>query len=147
MIPDSRIPREILENELERVKRLITDIRLEQKITVKEFNKIKNEFDFVVVAAGARKPRMLPVPGIELAVSANDFLAAAKSGMVSPGKKVVIIGAGNVGCDVATEAHRLGAETLTLIDVQEAGGIWQGERGCRSCGRHLPVALLYQGDQ
>src|SRR5690606_31030798 len=29
------------------------------------------------------------------------------------------IGAGNVGCDVATEAHRLGAEDILLIDVQE----------------------------
>ena len=32
---------------------------------------------------------------------------------------VVIIGAGNVGCDVATEAHRLGAEDILLIDIQE----------------------------
>jgi ferredoxin len=30
-----------------------------------------------------------------------------------------IIGAGNVGCDAATEAHRLGAEDITLIDIQE----------------------------
>ena len=36
-----------------------------------------------------------------------------------PGKRVVIIGAGNVGCDVATEAHRLGAASVTLIDIQE----------------------------
>jgi ferredoxin len=35
------------------------------------------------------------------------------------GKRVVIIGAGNVGCDVATEAHRLGAEDISLIDIQE----------------------------
>ena len=78
VIPDSRIPRQTLENELERVKRLVPDIRLEQKITAKAFKKIKKEFDYVVVAAGARKPRMLPVPGIELAVSANDFLAAPR---------------------------------------------------------------------
>ena len=34
-------------------------------------------------------------------------------------KKITIIGAGNVGCDVATEAHRLGARDITLIDVQK----------------------------
>mgnify|MGYP000267113287 FL=1 len=34
-------------------------------------------------------------------------------------KKFLIIGAGNVGCDVATEAHRLGAEEITLIYIQE----------------------------
>ena len=38
---------------------------------------------------------------------------------MKPGKRIVIIGAGNVGCDVATEAHRLGAEEITLIDVQK----------------------------
>lgn len=43
----------------------------------------------------------------------------AKSGNISPGKSVIIIGAGNVGCDVATEAHRLGAEDITLLDIQE----------------------------
>jgi pyruvate/2-oxoglutarate dehydrogenase complex dihydrolipoamide dehydrogenase (E3) component len=31
----------------------------------------------------------------------------------------VIIGAGNVGCDAATEAHRLGASEITLVDIQE----------------------------
>jgi threonine dehydrogenase-like Zn-dependent dehydrogenase len=35
------------------------------------------------------------------------------------GRNVVVIGAGNVGCDVATEARRLGARDITLIDVQE----------------------------
>jgi NADPH-dependent glutamate synthase beta subunit-like oxidoreductase len=32
---------------------------------------------------------------------------------------VVVIGAGNVGCDAATEANRLGAEEILLIDIQE----------------------------
>jgi NADPH-dependent 2,4-dienoyl-CoA reductase/sulfur reductase-like enzyme/Pyruvate/2-oxoacid:ferredoxin oxidoreductase delta subunit len=52
-------------------------------------------------------------------VPAFDFLLKAKSGGIKPGKRVVIIGAGNVGCDAATEAHRLGAEDITLIDIQE----------------------------
>lgn len=119
VIPDSRIPKETLQKELERVKRFVSDIRLEQKITPKSFQKIRKEFDYVVVAAGARKPRMLQVPGIDHAISANDFLAQSKIDQTKPAKKVVIIGAGNVGCDVATEAHRMGAETITLIDVQK----------------------------
>ncbi|MGA7875136.1 MAG: NAD-binding protein [Desulfoferrobacter sp.] len=32
---------------------------------------------------------------------------------------MVVIGAGNVGCDAAAEVHRLGAEEITLIDIQE----------------------------
>jgi NADPH-dependent glutamate synthase beta subunit-like oxidoreductase len=35
------------------------------------------------------------------------------------GKRVLVIGAGNVGRDAATEAHRLGAEEILLIDIQE----------------------------
>ena len=134
VIPDSRIPRQTLENELDRVKQLIGDIRLEQKITAKSFKKIKKEFDYVVVAAGARKPRMLPVPGIEFAVSANDFLAAAKTDAISPGHKMVIIGAGNVGCDVATEAHRLGAQIITLIDVQKPAAFGKEKEDAEAVG-------------
>jgi ferredoxin len=43
----------------------------------------------------------------------------SKAGQVQVGKRVLVIGAGNVGCDAATEAHRLGAEDITLIDIQE----------------------------
>ena len=35
------------------------------------------------------------------------------------GKEVIVIGAGNVGCDVACEAYRLGAENVTLVDIQK----------------------------
>lgn len=150
IIPDSRIPQQTLSKELERVKQLVTDIRLEQKITPKNFQKIKKEFDYVIVAAGARKPRMLPVPGVEFATSANDFLAKAKEyqpnqtqhieNQTKPFKKVVIIGAGNVGCDVATEAHRLGAETITLIDVQKPAAFGKEKEDAEAVGAtfHYP---------
>ena len=52
-------------------------------------------------------------------ITALDFLIQAKTGKAKPGEKVVIIGAGNVGCDVATEAYRFGAKDITLIDIQE----------------------------
>ncbi|MBF0200165.1 MAG: FAD-dependent oxidoreductase [Desulfamplus sp.] len=134
VIPDSRIPRETLEKELERVTKMIPDIRLNHGITPRSFAKIKKEFDYVIVAAGTKKPRMLPVPGIELAVSANDFLALAKVDKVKPGKRVVIIGAGNVGCDAATEAHRLGAEIITLIDVQKPAAFGREKKEAESVG-------------
>jgi NADPH-dependent glutamate synthase beta subunit-like oxidoreductase len=53
---------------------------------------------------------------------------------------VVIIGAGNVGCDVAAEAARLGAVEITLLDVQAAGLVRQGARGSRKGGRQVPLA-------
>ncbi len=133
-IPASRIPQATLEKELERVKNFISDIRLKQKVTSNKFQKIKKEFDYTVIAAGAKKPRMLPIPGIELALSATEFLMAAKTNSVKPGKKLVIIGAGNVGCDVATEAHRLGAETITMIDVQKPAAFGKEKEDAEAVG-------------
>ncbi len=119
VIPGSRIPKETLDAELLRAKELIRNVKLNQTIENKEFSKIKYDYDFTIIAAGAKKPRTLPIPGIEKALFANDFLEKAKKNKIKPGKTIVIIGAGNVGCDVATEAHRLGAKTITMIDVQK----------------------------
>ncbi len=119
VIPGSRIPKETLETELNRVKAFIPNIKVKQKITQKKFSKIILDYDFTIIAAGAKKPRSLPIPGIEQATFANDFLEKSKKGKVKPGKAMVIIGAGNVGCDVATEAHRLGARDITMIDIQK----------------------------
>jgi NADPH-dependent glutamate synthase beta chain and related oxidoreductases len=62
----------------------------------------------VVVASGAQSPRIPPITGKEHLVPALDFLRQAKLNAIDVGKNMVIIGAGNVGCDVATEAFRMG---------------------------------------
>ncbi len=142
VIPGSRIPPEILEAELARVKELIPDIRLEQEIDAGQFDRIKYDFDFTIVAAGAKKPRSLPIPGIDRAVFANDFLAGAKQNPQNPGKKIVIIGAGNVGCDVATEAHRLGFTDLTLIDVQKPAAFGREKQDAEACGAKFKWPLF-----
>ncbi len=134
VIPGSRIPEQTLKTELDRIKALIPDIRLEQSIDADTFAKIREEYDFTIVAAGAKKPRRLPVPGIERAVFANAFLSQAKAGNAGPGRQVVIIGAGNVGCDVATEAHRLGAREITLIDVQRPAAFGRELDDAKKCG-------------
>jgi len=85
-----------------------------------EFAKLQKDFDYVIVAVGTHEPRRIPFPGHEKVVAALDFLKAGKSDKpLKPGKQVVIIGAGNVGCDVACEAYRLGAEQVTLVDIQK----------------------------
>ncbi|MGM0394044.1 MAG: FAD-dependent oxidoreductase [Thermodesulfobacteriota bacterium] len=134
VIPGSRIPEQTLKTELDRIKALIPDIRLEQSIDADTFAKIRDNYDFTIVAAGAKKPRRLPVPGIERAVFANEFLSQAKAGNAGPGRQVVIIGAGNVGCDVATEAHRLGAREITLIDVQRPAAFGRELEDAKKCG-------------
>ncbi|MCD4719736.1 MAG: FAD-dependent oxidoreductase [Desulfobacula sp.] len=134
LIPGSRVPKETLEAELKRVKKIIPDIKLNQRIDSKKFLKIKYDYDFTIVAAGAKKPRSLPIPGIEKAVFANDFLTESKKDKSKPGKRVVIIGAGNVGCDVATEAHRLGAKEITMIDVQQPAAFGKEKEDAQAIG-------------
>ena len=118
-IPGSRIPKEVLDKELERVAEVIPHIHLHQKLEKTDVERLVEDYDFVVVAVGAQSPRTLPIPGKERLTPALEFLARAKENAVEVGRRVVIIGAGNVGCDVAAEAHRLGAEDITLVDVQE----------------------------
>lgn len=134
VIPDSRIPLETLKAELDRVKQLIPDIRLGQPVTSGEFKRIHKEYDYTIIATGATRPRRLPIPGIENAVTYMDFLCAAKNNTANPGKHVVIIGAGNVGCDVATEAYRLGAETVTMIDVQKPAAFGREREEAEAAG-------------
>nr|WP_319392213.1 FAD-dependent oxidoreductase [uncultured Desulfobacter sp.] len=134
VIPESRIPADTLNAEMDRIKSYIKDIRFGEAIDAEKFAEIKNSHDYVVVAAGAKKPRSLPVKGVERAVFANDFLEQAKAEKIKPGKKVVIIGAGNVGCDVATEAHRLGAVDITLIDVQKPAAFGKEREDAEACG-------------
>jgi len=119
VIPDSRIPVDVIEAEINRIHKIIPHINLKKDLSKIEIKKLSNEYKFVIIASGANKPKTLPITGSEKISPANTFLENAKNNNVKIGKKVVIIGAGNVGCDVATEAHRLGASEITLIDVQQ----------------------------
>ena len=134
LIPESRIPGEVLTAELERIRKVIPHVHLQQDLEKEDLERLKNDFDFIVLATGAQKPRTLPVPGKERMTTASDFLAAARKNDIRPGKRVVIIGAGNVGCDVATEAHRLGAEELMLIDVQKPAAFGKEREEAEAAG-------------
>lgn len=117
-IPGSRIPKEVFDQEIDRVGKVISHVHLQQSLTRADTEQLIVDHDFVVIAAGAQKPRTLPIPGSERMTTALDFLKASKADTAKVGERVVIIGAGNVGCDVATEASRLGAKDITLLDVQ-----------------------------
>ncbi|MEM5786145.1 MAG: FAD-dependent oxidoreductase [Syntrophobacteraceae bacterium] len=118
-IPKSRIPDEVINAELDRIKSAFPHVNLRQRLERDDIEELKEGYDFVVIASGAQKPRLLNIPGKEKMIPAIEFLRRSKANKSKPAKRVVIVGAGNVGCDAATEAHRLGAEEITLIDVQE----------------------------
>ncbi len=134
LIPESRIPHVVLTKEIEKIKAVLSSVNLKHPLQREDTEKILDEFDCLVLAAGAQKPRTIPVPGKELMIAASDFLKRAKKSDIEPGEKVVIIGAGNVGCDVATEACRLGASDITLIDVQEPAAFGKEKEDAEKAG-------------
>lgn len=120
-IPRERLPHEILEKELSRFIEIGVHVHLNKKINQETFEEIYKDHEIVIVACGAHQPRIFPFPGSEHIVSAYDFLRGMNIGD-SPnltGKKVVIIGAGNVGMDVASQAFNCGAESVIAVDIQK----------------------------
>ncbi len=115
VIPDSRIPKEVISAELERIQKVIPHVRLRQKLGKEDIDRLREDYDFIVIAIGLEKAGTLDVPGKERMLTALDFLAMSKEDQIKPGNRVVVIGAGNVGCDVATEAYRLGAKEVILL--------------------------------
>ena len=134
VIPGSRIPDEVVEHELNRINEKIEHVHLKNLLGKGEFLKLRGEYDFLVIATGAQEPRMISVPGHEKAIPALDFLKRSKANQIEAGKRVVVIGAGNVGCDAATEAFRLGARDITLIDIQEPASFGKEREDAEAIG-------------
>ena len=134
VIPESRIPKEVVAAELERIQKVIPHVHLQQEISNVEFERLREDYDFLVIAIGAQKPITLPVSGADKMIPAFDFLVQAKAGKIKPGRRMVVIGAGNVGCDVATEAHRLGSKDITLIDIQEPASFGKERDAAEAAG-------------
>ena len=133
-IPRNRIPDEVVDFELRRVQERIRQVHLKKPLTKKEFQRLQGKHDALVIAVGAQKPRLLPVPGQERALPALEFLRRSKQDGIAVGERVVIIGAGNVGCDVAAEAARLGAREITLLDIQEPASFGAERKHAEAAG-------------
>ncbi|MCG6929829.1 MAG: FAD-dependent oxidoreductase, partial [Desulfofustis sp.] len=121
VVPWERLPQAIWDEEIKRFMSLPNvHVNLDVEMTPARFEQLKDEFDYVIIAVGTHQPRRLTFPGHERVVPALDFLKEAKTKeSMNVGREVVVIGAGNVGCDVACEAYRLGAERVTLVDIQK----------------------------
>ncbi len=121
VVPWERLSQAIWDSEIKRfLETPNIHVHLNIDMDKESFKKLQDEFDYVIVAVGTHKPRKIQFPGSEKVLTALDFLKSAKNdAKTKVGKEVVVIGAGNVGCDVACEAYRLGAEKVTLIDIQK----------------------------
>jgi NADPH-dependent glutamate synthase beta subunit-like oxidoreductase len=118
-----RVDRRVLETEIKR----IIDLGVETKMGVRvgtdiTLDQLEKEYDAVFVGVGAQAGRGLPIPGFAGtpgATNAIEFLRnyEIEGDEISIGKKVVIIGDGNVAMDVARLAIRLGSEAILVSGV------------------------------
>ncbi len=129
-IPEFRLPKDILSAEIETLSALgveiVTDTVVGQLVTIPELLS-EEGFDAVFIGSGAGLPVFLGVPGENLngVYSANEFLTRVNlmrayefpkaDTPVWRGRKVAVVGGGNVAMDSARTALRLGAEEVFLI--------------------------------
>lgn len=120
-IPRERLPKRILDKELSRFAELGVNVKLNFEVDRKRFDKIYRDHDIVVIAVGAHEARTIPFPGSENVVAGIDFLKEINFGKPKnlKGRNVVVIGAGNVGMDIACQAWDHGAASVTAVDIQK----------------------------
>ncbi len=134
-IPEFRLPKEkVVKAEVENVKGLGVkfekNVIIGRSITIDELIE-KEGFEAVFIGSGAGLPMFMHIPGEQAngVFSANEFLTrnnlmkAFKEGYDTPiarGKKVVVVGGGNVAMDAARTALRLGAEVHVVYRRSEA---------------------------
>jgi glutamate synthase (NADPH/NADH) small chain len=128
-IPEFRLPKKIVQAEVDYVKKLGVDVKPNHMIgrlyTIDEL--FERGFGAVFIGTGAGLPRFIRIPGENLGgiYSANEFLIRVnlmKAYMFSEydtpiriGKKVAVIGGGNVAMDSARCSLRLGAEEVWIV--------------------------------
>ncbi len=128
-IPEFRLPKEIVQAEVNYVASLGVAIELDSVVgnlvTIDEL--LSNGFDAVFLGTGAGLPMFLNIPGENLngVYSANEFLTRVNlmkaykfpeyDTPVKVGRRVAVIGGGNVAMDAARCALRLGAEEVYIV--------------------------------
>jgi len=128
-IPEFRMPKKIVQTEVDYIKKLGVEVKTNYTIgkifTIDEL--FASGFDAIFVGSGAGLPRFMRIPGENLGgvYSANEFLIRVNlmkaylfpeyDTPIRIGKKVAVIGGGNVAMDSARSALRLGAEEVYIV--------------------------------
>ena len=128
-IPEFRLPKDIVQAEVKYVESLGVEIKLDRVIgklaTVDEL--LESGYKAVFLAPGAGAPMFLDIPGENLSdiYSANEFLTRTNlmsayrfpryDTPIRVGKRIAVIGGGNVAMDASRCALRLGAQEVYLI--------------------------------
>jgi NADH-quinone oxidoreductase subunit F len=123
-IPSYRLPRNILDGEINDIRKLGVEIKCNTRIGRDiSFDQLDKDFDFVYLAPGAHKSQKMGVEGddatgiwggVEFLRDFNQFESAWLKGEKNLGARVAVIGGGNSAIDAARCAVRLGADVTIL---------------------------------
>ena len=119
-IPAYRLPRERLDEDIAAILAVGgIEVRLETKVDTVAMNGLRSEFDAVYVAIGAQKGKGLRIDGAKAdgVISAVDLLGRIGDGDYPDftGKRVAVIGGGNVAMDCVRTAVRAGASDVSCV--------------------------------
>ncbi len=120
-IPNYRFPRKKLDEEIDSI--LSTGIEVKKNISVGKdisFDDITDEYDATYISIGAHADKKMGIEGEDARsgiISAVEMLRAIGDGDMPDytGKKVIVIGGGNVAMDVARSSIRLGASKVSIV--------------------------------
>ncbi|OPY91292.1 MAG: NADP-reducing hydrogenase subunit HndC [Syntrophaceae bacterium PtaU1.Bin231] len=123
-IPAYRLPREVLAKEVDDIRALGVEIRLNTKVGKDiSFDKLNQDYDYIYLAPGAQKSQKMGAEGEDLkgVYGGVEFLRdfnlnedAYMKGEKTIGSRVAVVGGGNSAIDAARVAARLGAEVTIL---------------------------------
>ena len=122
VIPHDRLQKDIVLTEIRRILSLGVEVRYGVEVSREMFESLRQQYDGVIVASGSYDPRPLAFPGSDQTYPALDYLTSANNRQPAvsvAGQSVVVLGAGDVGMDVCAMAWKLGATSVTAIDIQE----------------------------
>ncbi|NTW04917.1 MAG: FAD-dependent oxidoreductase [Peptococcaceae bacterium] len=121
-LPLYRLPRRVLKQDIKKISengvKIICGVEAGKDFTIEE---LRSKYKAVVIAVGLQISRTLPLAGFDHpdVLLALPFLQAANSGESIPlGKRVLVVGGGNVAMDVARTAVRLGAERVESVCLE-----------------------------
>ena len=132
-IPEFRLPKRIVKQQVDNLVKMGADIRtnvvIGKTLTLDEL--FDDGYEFIYIASGAGLPKFMNIPGEELngVLSANEFLTrinlmhANEVNYDTPlfdGKRIMVVGGGNVAMDAARCARRLGAEVTIIYRRSES---------------------------
>ena len=123
-IPEFVLPQKVVDREVERIRSEGVTFRFDQALGRNlDLEQLRQQFGAVFIGIGAEQPNRLGVPGedAEGVQTAHTFLSQVKRALAkgaspaAPGKRVLVIGAGNTSMDAARTCLRLGATDVRII--------------------------------